>query len=191
MSLVDAVKRAAKAHDDLPGFAKDVLYINQSGGGREMTIDNCSLMDNIARHEQKLKEENATLRAEVARLTEAIEWAISRATDFSGTAWGDFARELDQRASSPTEPEYDEVEVKKYFCPKCETFYSEDVGKNYVCCDDETPLIELTGINRIPRKKKEKKQAELTECSWPSIEVRFNAKLAIDPAAKIILAWEE
>ena len=180
MSLVDAVKRAAKAHDDLPGFAKDALYINQSGGGREMTqfFDN-NAAENEKRYQEYLAlvKENATLRAEnltlhldlskiiaglendVARLTEAIEWTIE-GIQFELPFFTD---QLRARAFPPTEPEYEEVEVKRWFGvfddgTLSASYPTEEEARQWVVTSE---FLELTGTRRIPRRKKVSRREEI------------------------------
>ena len=129
------------------------------------------------------EKENVTLRADVARLTEAIEWTIE-GIQFELPFFTD---QLRARTFPPTEPEYNEVEVTAYKCSKCGTFSS---GKRPNGCCIGWSLIELKGIDRIPRKKKEKKSAKCFR-NIVTGAVCFALEGASPDWVDAVLTWEE
>lgn len=105
----------------------------------------------------------AELEARVKELEEAIEWALGEGdSDFGdnippgiGKYW--WRKELRARAFPP---QFEEIEVKKYFCPKCETFFGEGISLPWECCDG-TPLVEMTGHFKRPIVAKKKVREEI------------------------------
>ena len=143
---------------------------------------------NLAVKIRDLENENATLRADVARLTEAIEWAL----DETGChTWSEFYKQLEAHAFLPTESEYDEVTAWK--CKRC-SYLIDDVTL-IVCPDCKTAaipenFIKLKGIDRIPRKKKEKKS---TLCFYNIVTGQMKYVIDTDSPEWVdaILTWEE
>jgi regulator of replication initiation timing len=110
----------------------------------------------------RLERENTTLRADVARLSEAIEWACKADSFYTSSSTGDFIQKLRSRAFPPAEPEYDEVEVKRWECTYCGNITSKQ-STDCLACNSAT--FELTGTRRIPKRKKVLRREELTPFS--------------------------
>ena len=122
-------------------------------------------MRKVIKDGSDLAKENATLRDDVARLTEAIEIAHGWLVRSGNDIW---AREVVERAFPPAGPsckatedssaiEYDDVEVKRYECEYCGNI-SRELRTTCACCNGV--LFELSATRRIPRKKKVKKTAK-------------------------------
>ena|ERR1035437_1388748 len=76
--------------------------------------------------------------------------------------------------------QYEEVEVIRFLCSKCDTVYTDSCG----CCNK--PAIRLTGIIKREIKPKVKRRMLLKEANYPSI------KTSMFPfESEVYAEWEE
>jgi len=130
-----------------------------------------------------LQEENTALRADVARLTEAIDYVLRQPNHTKAVELKD---ELRTRTFPPAEPEYDEVEVKAWMViDKCGNTFVRNSERGVPAVGEDARLIELKGIDRIPRKKKVLKREEITV-----EQVYARERNGVSFAGKLYHEWE-
>jgi len=149
-----------------------------------LLAENLTIHTDLSKIIAGLEDDVEQLTAQLSARDAAIEWFGNQsvAASITGRA-AQFQRMY--HIAYPPEPEYDEVEVTAYKCSKCGTFSS---GKRPNGCCIGWSIIELKGIDRIPRKKKVLRRIPIGLAEkYRELDGTPN----LPKTAQIIAEWEE